>query len=281
MAEQDTAAIAPDATAEPVQPRIDFARQVQQYGLPTLSVGLIFVVWEIAARAEIVQPFLLPKFSEVVLTVVADIFGGPFFENAALTLYRAFTAFLIAAVIGVPLGILIARVRGFRWFFDPILSVMMPMPKFALLPIFMLWFGLLDGSKITMAAFTVVFQIVIATWAATQSVDNHVIWSAQSLGASRRRMLWEIILPAALPEILTGLQIAFPICLIVILAVEFITSGGGLGNQMIVAARYADSPGTFAGLIEMALVGFAVLKAMEYLRKKLLKWHQETLQVVN
>jgi ABC-type nitrate/sulfonate/bicarbonate transport system permease component len=87
-----------------------------------------------------------------------------------------------------------------------------------------------------------------------------------------------VILPAALPQILTGLQVAMPICLIVVLVTEMAMGGRGLGDSMLSAARYVDSPGVFAGIVEIGLLGFAVIKGMAYLRRVLLRWHQEAMR---
>ncbi len=87
---------------------------------------------------------------------------------------------------------------------------------------------------------------------ATQGVDKELLWSARSLGASERQLLWEIILPAALPQILTGLQVALPISLIVAIVTEMLMGGAGLGGAMIAASRFANSPGVFAGIVEIA-----------------------------
>ncbi len=244
--------------------------------VPFISIAALLALWELAAQAEWVMPFLLPKLSDVLFQVWSDLVSGAYFGGLVVTLYRTLAGFVLAAVVGVALGILIARSTRLRWFFDPILSIMLPVPKFAVLPIFMLWFGIEDGSKIVLAAFTIVFQIVVAVWEATRAVERNVIWSAQSLGASEQGLLWEIVLPAALPGIITSLQIALPICFVVVLGAEFITSGGGLGDQMMVASRYANSVGTFAALFEIAVTGLALLKGMELLRRRLMPWHQET-----
>jgi len=242
---------------------------------PFVTIAAILIAWEVLARQQIVMPFLLPAMSVVVARVFEDLVSGSLLYDTAVTLYRAFAAFAIAAVVGITLGLLIARIAAVRWFFDPLLSIGLPMPKLALLPIFMLWFGLFDMSKILMVAFSASFQIIIATWAATQSVEKELVWSARSLGASDRQTLWEVVLPAALPQILTGLQIALPICLIVALVTEMIMGGGGLGDTMLQSARYVDSPGVFAGIVEIGFVGFFCIKGMELLRRRLLAWHQE------
>jgi ABC-type nitrate/sulfonate/bicarbonate transport system permease component len=150
------------------------------------------------------------------------------------------------------------------------------LPKIALLPVFMLWFGLYDTSKILMVAFSASFQIIASTWHGTQGVDRELIWSARSLGAKDREILWEIVLPAALPQILTGLQIAMPVCLIVVLIAEMQMGGSGLGDSMLASARYAKTAGVFAGIIEIGAVGFCVIRLMEFARRRLLTWHQET-----
>jgi ABC-type nitrate/sulfonate/bicarbonate transport system permease component len=239
------------------------------------TIALVLVAWEVAAQLKLVIPFLLPALSAVLLRIIEDTVSGKLILDVAITLYRTITAYAIAAVVGVGLGIVITRSAAIRWFCDPLISIGLPMPKIALLPVFMLWFGLFDMSKILMVAFSASFQIVIATWSATHSVEKELLWSARSLGASERRILWEVILPAALPQILTGLQVAMPICLIVVLVTEMAMGGRGLGDSMLSAARYVDSPGVFAGIVEIGLLGFAVIKLMEKLRLRLLAWHQE------
>ena len=252
------------------------ARQAFERFGPYLTISLLLIAWELASRLELVIPFLLPPLSVVLTRIATDFMSGQLPMDIAITLYRTLTAFALAAVVGVTIGILISRNATIRWFFDPLVSIGLPMPKIALLPVFMLWFGLFDLSKILMVAFSASFQIIIATWAATKSIEKELIWSAQSLGANRREILREVILPAAMPQIFTGLQITMPICLIVVLITEMIMGGQGLGDSMLRSARYVDSPGVFAGIVEIGIVGFCVIKAMEFIRRRLLVWHQET-----
>jgi ABC-type nitrate/sulfonate/bicarbonate transport system permease component len=243
---------------------------------PFATVGIILLGWELLARQQIVTPFLLPAMTTVAARIGDDLISGRLPIDVALTLCRAFAGFAIAAVTGVALGLLIARFVAVRWFFDPIVSFGLPMPKIALMPIFMLWFGLFDISKILMVAFSVIFQIIISTWSATHSVEKELVWSARSLGASDRGIMWDVVLPAALPQILTGLQVALPIALIVALVTEMIMGGGGLGDTMLQSARYVDSPGVFAGIVEIGVVGYCCIGAMSLLRRRLLAWHQES-----
>jgi ABC-type nitrate/sulfonate/bicarbonate transport system permease component len=228
----------------------------------------LFALWEVAARAGWIAP------------LADDAMSGEFALNGVLTLYRAVAGCCLAALIGVPLGIAIARVAWCRWFFDPLVSIGFPMPKIAFLPIFMLWFGLYDLSKVAMVAFSAVFAIVSATSAGTRSVDRFTIWSARALGASEANLLWEIVLPAALPQILTGLQIALPVALITTIVTEMLMGGAGLGGAMIEAGRFADSVGVYAGIVEIAVLGVAVIHFLERLRRRLLRWHAEVRQDV-
>jgi ABC-type nitrate/sulfonate/bicarbonate transport system permease component len=245
-------------------------------GAGIFSILVLLIAWEIFARSGKVTPFMLPPFSVVVERIYADAIGGDLWRNLGLTIYRAMTGFAIAAVGGVALGAVMSRNRLVCWFFDPIISVGFPMPKIAFLPIIMLWLGLYDVSKISIVVFDAIFPVVTATLAGIASVDKELIWSARNMGASEREMMWQIVLPAASPQILTGLQVALPIALIVAIIGEMAMGGYGLGGAMMTASRYANSPGVFAGIVEIAIVGYALIKAMAVLRRRLLVWHQET-----
>ena len=162
-----------------------------------------------------------------------------------------------------------------NWFFDPIISVGFPMPKIAFLPVVILWLGVYDVSKITMIAVEAIFPVVTATIIGIRGVERELLWSARNMGAGERELLWQIALPAALPQIITGLQVALPIALIVAIVTEMFMGGYGLGGAMNTASRFADSRGVFAGIVEIAVVGYALVKIMSLVRRRLLLWHQE------
>jgi ABC-type nitrate/sulfonate/bicarbonate transport system permease component len=244
--------------------------------LRSSSVILLAVAWEWGARMHFVSDFLLPSLSSVLERLWSDIISGDILTGLGLTMARTFAGFSMAAVAGVIMGVTISRLRFVRWFFDPIVSIGNPLPKIAFLPIFILWFGVFDWSKIAMVAFSSVFPVVVATWAATENVDKFVVWSAQSLGVSQRQLLWQIVLPSAMPGVFTGLQIALPISLIVVIICEMTMGGQGLGGSMMTSMRFADSPGVFSGIVAIAIVGSILVKLMELLRARLLVWHQES-----
>ena len=239
------------------------------------SIVLLLATWEILARSGTFTHFQLPAFSEVVERIGNDAWTGDLWINTALTLYRALTAFLICAVFGVVIGMAMSRSVIANWFFDPIISVGFPMPKIAFLPVVILWLGVYDVSKITIIVIDAIFPVIAATVIAIQGVERELLWSARNMGANNRELLTQIVLPAALPQIMTGLQVALPLSLIVAVVAEMLMGGYGLGGAMMTAARFANSTGVFAGIVEIAVVGYALVKAMALIRRRLLIWHQE------
>jgi ABC-type nitrate/sulfonate/bicarbonate transport system permease component len=244
---------------------------------PWLSVMALAVAWEGVAASGIVTPFMLPRLSDVAERIWSDALSGELLQNLRQTLFRSLAGFGIAAAAGIVLGVLIARNRSVRWLLDPIVSVGFPMPKIAFLPIVTLWLGYHDISKISMVVLDAVFPVIAATVAGATGVERELLWSARNLGASDRQLLREIVLPAALPQVLTGLQVSLPIALIVCIVAEMKMGGVGLGGAMITASRFADSPGVFAGIVEIAIAGYCLVRLMAWIRARLLGWHAEAL----
>jgi ABC-type nitrate/sulfonate/bicarbonate transport system permease component len=240
-----------------------------------IPIVLLAAAWEAFARSGAVTPFMLPPLSDVIVRIGSDAAQGDLLLNTALTLYRALMGFLIAAIAGIALGFAMTKSALARWFADPIISVGFPMPKIAFLPIVVLWLGFFDVSKIAMVALDAIFPVATATLVALAGVERELIWSARNMGASERELMWQVMLPAALPQILTGLQVTLPLSLIVAVVAEMAMGGYGLGGAMISASRFADSRGVFAGIVEIAVVGFVLVKAMAILRSRLLLWHPE------
>ncbi len=239
------------------------------------SIFALLVGWELLGRSGLFSRFLLPPFSLVLRRVGDDVWSGQLFADLAQTLYRTLAGFVISAALGVVIGVLVARSRPINWLLDPVISVGFPTPKIAFLPVFLLWFGAYDFSKVALIVFDAIFPVIIATIAGTEAVDRELVWSARSLGARSRAVLWEIVMPAALPQIMTGLQIALPICLVIAVVTELLMGGTGIGGTMIRDARFADSTGVFAGIVEIAVAGWLLIKSMELIRRRILLWHPE------
>ena len=250
-------------------------------GSARFALGTVLVVaWQASVQSGWINAYLLPAPSNVVLRMAEEVWSGYLISDTLLTIYRAFSGFLIAAAAGIIIGTLAARNKFARWFFDPLVSIGFPAPKIAFMPLFVLWFGLGDQAKITMVAVSCVFPVISATYLGTGTIDRYLIWSARNLGLSQRRIIWKVMVPAALPQILSGLQIAFPMSLIVTVVTEMITAGGGLGGYMILSARQAQSEQVFVGILTIAIVGYLLLASFDHVRRYLLRWHTESMAVL-
>ncbi|HXX26501.1 MAG TPA: ABC transporter permease [Pseudolabrys sp.] len=239
------------------------------------SIVVLLVAWEILARSGVFTHFQLPAFSEVVQRIWRDSESGDLWINTGLTLYRAIVSFIICAVLGVLIGMAMSRSVVANWFFDPIVSIGFPMPKIAFLPVVILWLGVFDVSKITITVVDAIFPVIAATVIAIEGVDLQLIWSARNMGATNQELLRQVVLPAASPQIMTGLQVALPLSLIVTVVAEMLMGGYGLGGAMMTASRFANSTGVFAGIVEIAIIGYGLVKIMAMVRRRLLIWHQE------
>jgi len=269
MARIETTNALPDGLPEKT------ARLVYFFVTRVFSIVVLLAAWEVLARSAVFTPYQLPALSVVLDRIWADAVSGDLWINTALTLYRALTAFAICAFGGVLIGTAMSRNVVAHWFFDPIVSIGFPMPKIAFLPVVILWLGVFDVSKITMIVIDAIFPVIAATGLAIQGVERELIWSARNMGASNRELLTQIVLPAALPQIMTGLQVSLPLSLIVAVVAEMLMGGYGLGGAMMTASRFADSTGVFAGIVEIAVVGYALVKVMALIRRRLLIWHPE------
>jgi ABC-type nitrate/sulfonate/bicarbonate transport system permease component len=269
-----TDALAPD-TAALAAPAPSLAHTVLWSLARVSSVLALLIGWEALARSGTFTPFVLPSLTSVIERIWSDALSGELFINTGLTLYRALVGFFISMIGGIVIGAAMSRNVIANWFFDPIISVGFPMPKIAFLPVVILWLGVYDVSKITIIVIDAIFPVIAATLLAIRGVEHELIWSARNMGASDREVLMQVVLPAALPQIMTGLQVALPISMIIAVVAEMLMGGYGLGGAMMTASRFADSRGVFAGIVEIAIVGYVLIKLMAVLRRRLLIWHPE------
>jgi ABC-type nitrate/sulfonate/bicarbonate transport system permease component len=234
-----------------------FAYTLLWGGARVFSIVVLLVAWETLARSGAFTHFQLPPLSDVLVRIWNDAVSGDLLIG------------------GVAIGMAMSRSKIANWFFDPIISVGFPMPKIAFLPVVILWLGVYDVSKITIIVIDAIFPVIAATVIAIQGVERELIWSARNMGASNRELMTQVILPAASPQIMTGLQVALPLTLIVAVVAEMLMGGYGLGGAMMTASRFANSTGVFAGIVEIAVIGYVLVKAMAMLRRRMLVWHQE------
>ena len=242
---------------------------------PIISVCVLVAAWEAAARLRLVPPLFLPSVSAVAVRLVGLMADGSLPSDLALSLERTFAGLALAMAAGVVLGIAMARSPALHWLFDPLISLGFPAPKIAFIPMFILWFGIDSLSKILLVAFACVFPVVIATYDAARGVKRTIVWSAQSLGTSRRRLMWGVLLPACQPRIFAAMRVAMPVGLITTFTAEMVAGGGGMGASLMYAQRFFESPTVFAYIVVMLIVGLVFDQAMLTLRERIPAWRDD------
>lgn len=238
-------------------------------------VALVVVAWDLVVRAGWARPLFLPAPAAVAEQFAQLLQAGEVVKPLFVSLYRAACGALLALFIGAAAGLAMARSHWARWGIDPLVSLAFPAPKIAFMPIFILWFGIDDLSKILLVAFTCVFPIIVATYHGATAVPKTAIWSAQAMGTSERAMLVRVILPATLPFIFSGLRVTVPVALITAYTAEMVAGGGGLGGALMYAQRFFQTPAVFVHILLMLLSGVVFDQVMLGLRRFVIPWQPE------
>ncbi|EMA37263.1 ABC transporter permease [Halococcus hamelinensis] len=241
-------------------------------GKSIYSLVLLLILWELVTQLGLVYPYFLPALSDVLSVLYDQLVSGNLLYQAYLTLRRAFAGLLIAIVVGVPVGVLSARSRITGWFFNPIIAVGYPVPIIALIPVFVLWFGIGDVSKILLVALGSFWPIAVNARDSTQTVKENLLRSARMMGTSERGLLWKVVMPASAPGILTGIEIALPISLIITFIFEMVAGGGGLGYLEIQGVRNFEAPQVYAAIFTIMVIGLLLNRALRSIRQRLLVW---------
>src|SRR5262245_22588577 len=238
-----------------------------------IPIALLLAAWELVARAGWVNPNVFPPVTEIVLRWLALFVDGRIWAPLWDTLWRALAGLAAAIVVGVPLGLLMGRARWAEWFFEPLFSFAFPLPKIALIPLYVNWFGLFSLSKVMLIFTDCLFPIVLFTYHGARGMSPIYAWSAQARGTGPVRMLWRVVLPMSLASIYDGVQVAVVVAVLVAVVTEMVSGGSGLGYMMIRAYRYGDVRTAFATLLTISLIGFALYKIAQWLRGRLLHWY--------
>lgn len=235
----------------------------------------LLLLWELASRLAWVDPKLVPPPSLAILDIWDLIVTGQLFVALWASLRRVVAGFLIATVIGIVIGTLMARVRLFETIFDPLVELIRPVSPLALFPLALLWFGIGDASKIFLITLACSFPVILNTYAAVRGIDRSLVLAARSLGANRWEVFARIVLPGSLPGIFTGLRLAWGISLIVIIAAEMIGAVAGIGYMILNAQQVFQIERVFSGIIVVGLLGFVTDLGFRRLRARLMPWYRE------
>ena len=238
-----------------------------------VPVGVLLLAWELVAQTGVVNPYVFPPVSAIVIRWAVLFGDGSVYAPLGATLWRAIAGLGAAIVVGALLGLLMGRTRWAQWFFEPLFSFFFPLPKIALIPLYVHLFGIFSFSKVMLIFTDCLFPIVIFTYHGARGLSPIYLWSAQARGTGRVRMFWRVVLPLSLASLYDGIQVAVVVAVLVAVVSEMVAGGSGLGHAMMLAFRYGDVRTAFAYLVTISLVGFALYKTAQLLRDRVLFWH--------
>ncbi|HMJ45107.1 MAG TPA: ABC transporter permease [Pseudolabrys sp.] len=222
---------------------------------------VVFGLWEIVARAGVFPPKLFPSLVTVAEAFVNLTIRGILPHHVFDTVLRLLAGFFLAAIVGVTLGILMGRSRRVEDIALPLVSIGAPIPGLAYAPLFLLWFGLGNKSAVLLVAFVSAFPIIFNTWTGVKAVKEIWVRSAQSMGADDKRLFRYVILPGALPYILTGLRLGLAQAWRILVAVEMLASvPWGLGWLIFGARKFLNTDAMLAGIAVIAIIGILLEK---------------------
>jgi ABC-type nitrate/sulfonate/bicarbonate transport system permease component len=239
-----------------------------------LAVAAAFGVWQVLALRS-TSP-LLPGVDTTVERLADDISSGLIWRHAQVTLLRGGIGFGLAIVVGIGLGVLMARSRLVEAAIEPLLASTYPVPKLALYPIFLLWLGLGAQSKVALVALECLYPIAYNTYAGARAVNKTQMWAAMNAGASRARIVWSVVLKSSLPSILAGIRIALPIAMVVMVVTELIGESLGLGFLVRQAGTRFQPEGALAIVLLLGVFGFVLDRLVVAATRVLAFWERET-----
>ncbi|WP_428672506.1 ABC transporter permease [Roseibium sp.] len=272
MAETDAAN--GKTSGEPIEVRFrggGFAPRPHRWaGLVLFVVLIAFVQW--GTQTGWISSLTLPKPSDVLGTFGELWNSGLLFKHLEPSLTRLVIGAALGASAGVGIGILIGLFSIVRASLVPLVAAIFPIPKIALLPLFVIWFGIDEGSKYALIAFGTFTPTVVATYGAVDNVDRSLIRMGQSFGLSWLSIVRKIVLPGAMPGILSGLRISLAIAIILLVAAEMLGAEYGIGAYILEAGSLYDLERLFAGVVILSLLGVLVSAAIGLIERRLLGW---------
>ncbi|HEU5444752.1 MAG TPA: ABC transporter permease [Pseudolabrys sp.] len=237
-----------------------------------LPLLLLAIAWELVARLELVSTSALPPLSDVVWAGLAMIRDGELISNGASSLYRAGAGLGLAILIGGTIGIAMAWWKPVNVLVAPLVEVFYPLPKSALIPVTVIWLGFGDGSKILLIFLGCMLPVTIGAFNGARSSEQALVWSARSMGASRLRMLWDVVVPSAMPELLNGIRTALALSFILLVSSELIVAQKGFGHLIGSLGANGSYDAMYAVVLTVAFLGFAADRLYLLITKRTLAW---------
>ena len=273
-----------DGTAEPAAEARRRVVRPRAYGLagqPTLAISLatlalLLIAWEVVTRFGLVQSLFLPSPEEVWTQAVAvateGYAGATLLEHLQASLLRILAAALIASATAIPIGLAMGLNRWAKGVVDPVIEFYWPLPPLAYLPLMIIWLGIGEASKVTLLTLAMFAPICLSAQAGVRGLPAERINAALSLGGTRSQVFRTVVLPSALPEILTGLRIAIGVGWSTLVAAELIAATRGIGFMIMSAAQFLATDVVFVGIGVIAAFAFAFSVGMRLLERWLVPW---------
>ena len=233
-----------------------------------LLVGLL----ELAVRMGWVNAVIVPPPSAVAQRVAKVLAAGSFVEPLGRTLYLLGVAYAIGCLLAVAVGVLMGRFRPVHGLLEPLVEVLRPLPKPALLPPLMLFLGLGDAMKITAVALGVFFPVLINTIQGVRGVDPVMVDTARTFQHSRAALLWKVVLPSSMPLVLSGMRIALGIALVLVVIAEMMAGTGGIGYLVIDLQRSFRIVDMYAWVVILAVLGYALNEVFVRIERRAIHW---------
>lgn len=261
-----------EAAEPPARPRLNRTRL-----LPAATIAALLAAWWVVTHAGLIQPLFLPSpeavFAKLVGVSTEGFVDATLGQHLAASLGRMLGAFAVAVATGVPLGLLVGASPVARGIIDPLIELYRPVPPLAYLPLIVIWFGIGELSKVLLIYLAVLAPVVIATAAGVRGVPRDRLNAARALGASRWQLGHAVILPNALPDILTGLRIGLGAGWSTLVAAELVAATRGLGFMIQSAAQFLVTDVVLLGIFVIAAVAFALDGLIRLAQRRLTPWH--------
>ena len=257
------------ASAAVVAPK----KQAFDKALPFVGPVLLFVVWDLAVRTGLVKAILLPAPIDTVLALVSGLAGGPLLADFGVTLWRTVQAFLIAGAIGVPLGIVLGSTEKAYRSVEFLIDFFRSTPSSALIPLFMMIFGISDINKVAIAAFGAFLIVVFNSAYGVMNARKQRVMAAKVMGASRWQVFKDVLVWESLQPTFVGLRSAVSMALVIVIVAEmFIGADNGLGNRIINAQQVMRVKDMYAAILSAGVMGYALNVLFLIAEKKIVHW---------
>ncbi len=244
-----------------------------------LSLGItgfaaILLLWWLLTLSGLVKPFFLPTPAQVLRSGVSLFVEFNFLLDIWASTYRIFMGFLLAAIIGVPLGLLMGTFRMAEALTEPILGFVRYMPASAFIPLFILWLGIGDVEKVAIIFVGSFFQLVLMVAVVAKSVPQEMVETAYTLGANRAQVVWRVLLPGSLPGIVDTLRIIMGWAWTYIIVAELVASEAGIGYRILSSQRLLRTDSIIFAIITIGVLGLATDMGFKALYRKLFPWNE-------